>query len=332
MSSVLYVPKLLVLRLSDGSQRRGRRGRQLRKRPVPKRHPSIRWMTHSGRRLLLALAVLSAPVHRAASQEITPNPGSASAPHHRTGHSVPFEITHPVDLLPVAGLGTVSFGYDGFGRRVRKSTPSGTTLYLNLGDQLVAEYTPSGTILRSYMYYPGVDRPFAIQAASNSYYYLDDGRGNVTGLIDAINLNQVVARYSYTPFGEELTSSGTVFNPVRFAGRELDSETGFYYNRARYYHPRYGRFLSEDPIGLAGGVNPYLYAGADPMNSSDPSGLFSCTITDRLAWHGFADEGAGQESLPRIYSGVSVPRMSAGDRGLVPVGVELGEPRYKEPG
>jgi hypothetical protein len=46
-----------------------------------------------------------------------------------------------------------------------------------------------------------------------------------------------------------------------------------YYMRARWYEPRTGRFLSEDPVGLEGGINPYAYAGNDPVNLSDPTGL-----------------------------------------------------------
>jgi RHS repeat-associated protein len=59
----------------------------------------------------------------------------------------------------------------------------------------------------------------------------------------------------------------------RWAGREYDQETELHYLRARYYDPQLGRFLSEDPIGIAGGVNLYEYAGDDPVNASDASGL-----------------------------------------------------------
>jgi RHS repeat-associated protein len=49
--------------------------------------------------------------------------------------------------------------------------------------------------------------------------------------------------------------------------------SGLVYDRNRYYDPTAGRFTQEDPAGLAGGVNLYGYAGADPANSSDPFGL-----------------------------------------------------------
>lgn len=63
-----------------------------------------------------------------------------------------------------------------------------------------------------------------------------------------------------------------IANAYGFAGREYDAATGFYYLRARYYDPWTGRFVSEDPIGLLGGLNPYAYAGNSPIAWRDPSG------------------------------------------------------------
>jgi hypothetical protein len=47
-----------------------------------------------------------------------------------------------------------------------------------------------------------------------------------------------------------------------------------YYNRYRDYDPVTGRYIQADPIGLAGGSNPYGYAGGNPVNLTDPSGEF----------------------------------------------------------
>jgi RHS repeat-associated protein len=78
------------------------------------------------------------------------------------------------------------------------------------------------------------------------------------------------------PFGNPVSVSETVTQPFRFAGREYDGETGLYFMRSRYYDPQLGRFISEDPIGVAGGINPYEYAGNDPINRRDASGLDYC--------------------------------------------------------
>jgi len=61
-------------------------------------------------------------------------------------------------------------------------------------------------------------------------------------------------------------------NSFQFTGRENEG-TGLFYYRARYYHPTLGRFLSEDPIGIAGGFNFYAYVGNSPISYADPSGL-----------------------------------------------------------
>ena len=63
-----------------------------------------------------------------------------------------------------------------------------------------------------------------------------------------------------------------IHNPLRFQGQYYDHETGLHYNRHRYYDPVSGRFVSKDPIGLAGGLNIYQYA-PNPAGWVDPLGL-----------------------------------------------------------
>ena len=58
-----------------------------------------------------------------------------------------------------------------------------------------------------------------------------------------------------------------------YTGRELDTDTGLMYYRARWYDPQAGRFISEDPIGFDGGMNWYAYVENNPINFNDPSGL-----------------------------------------------------------
>ncbi|HEX8588633.1 RHS repeat-associated core domain-containing protein, partial [Pseudomonas sp.] len=61
-------------------------------------------------------------------------------------------------------------------------------------------------------------------------------------------------------------------NPIRFQGQYHDHETGLRYNRHRYYDPRIGRFISKDPIGYSGGLNPFQYA-PNPTGWSDALGM-----------------------------------------------------------
>ncbi|MGH7966667.1 MAG: RHS repeat-associated core domain-containing protein, partial [Candidatus Binatia bacterium] len=78
----------------------------------------------------------------------------------------------------------------------------------------------------------------------------------------------------YAPFGRTTVTGAASSNSQQFTGRENDGLTGLYYYRARYYHPVLQRFLSEDPIGFAGGdVNLYAYVGNNPISFVDPLGL-----------------------------------------------------------
>lgn len=179
---------------------------------------------------------------------------------------------------------SVAYGYNGFGMRVRRTAGGVTTRYLYDGDDLVAEVDASGNRIRAYAYYPGVDNPHSMRTWENGangavyYYALELPSNTVRGLFDATGT--VAARYDYTPYGEPVNvtagTTNTVNNPLRFHARELDGTTGLYYVRARWYDPFLGRFMSEDPIGLAGGINNYAYALNDPVNLRDPSGLSPC--------------------------------------------------------
>ncbi|EBS4567996.1 type IV secretion protein Rhs, partial [Salmonella enterica subsp. enterica serovar Tanger] len=77
-------------------------------------------------------------------------------------------------------------------------------------------------------------------------------------------------------FGEnaaDISNSGAYFHqPLRLPGQYFDDETGLHYNLFRYYAPECGRFVSQDPIGLRGGLNLYQYA-PNPLSWIDPLGL-----------------------------------------------------------
>ncbi|KVN60019.1 RHS repeat-associated core domain-containing protein [Burkholderia stagnalis] len=98
------------------------------------------------------------------------------------------------------------------------------------------------------------------------FHYHCDQIGTPYLLTD--ELGDVVWEASYKAWGQareiiaRVSKVGgiTPRNPVRFQGQQADDETGLVYNRHRYYDPDLGRFVSKDPIGLAGGVNPYQYA------------------------------------------------------------------------
>jgi RHS repeat-associated protein len=69
-----------------------------------------------------------------------------------------------------------------------------------------------------------------------------------------------------------LATGNFTFN-LRFAGQYFDKESGLHYNHHRDYDPTLGRYVQSDPIGLEGGINTYLYVGADPLSFIDLEGL-----------------------------------------------------------
>lgn len=108
------------------------------------------------------------------------------------------------------------------------------------------------------------------------YYIHNDHLGTPKLLTDSHQ--QAVWRAKSTPFGNAFVNNDVdgdgmaiEFN-LRQPGQYYDPESGLYYNYYRYYDPKMGRYITSDPIGLAGGLNTYLYANANPLKYIDPTG------------------------------------------------------------
>jgi RHS repeat-associated protein len=172
--------------------------------------------------------------------------------------------------LPGSG-GTVTFKYDPLGRRIYKSSSLGTTVFSYNGSRLAETVNSNGGVVARYIQGVGIDEPLAELQSGATSYYEADGLGSVTSLTSAAGA--VANTYTYDSFGKQTASSGSVTNPFRYTGREFDMETNLSYNRARYFDPSTGRFLSEDPIRFTGGTNFYAYTRNNPANYADPLGL-----------------------------------------------------------
>jgi RHS repeat-associated protein len=179
-----------------------------------------------------------------------------------------------LDSVKINGV-THRYGYDGWGRRVRKVASGVETRHFWDGSNLLLEADQWHNVTGIYAH--AGSRPIYMRKGASSYYYVQENAGSIIGLVSGSGGASPSHAYAYRPFGapESVTEpgGGGAFNPLRFAGQYFDSETGLYYMRARYYDPTLRRFISEDPIGLAGGINPYAYAENDPVNLRDPNGL-----------------------------------------------------------
>ncbi|RON15308.1 RHS repeat-associated core domain-containing protein [Pseudomonas frederiksbergensis] len=172
---------------------------------------------------------------------------------------------------------TANYRYDAFGRRIAKIVDGHTTEFFWQGDNFVAE--SSREHYRSYVYEPGSFRPLAMLDGKGPkkacpFYYQLDHLGTPQELTDFGG--EIVWSAKYSAYGKvthlALGGGEQLEQPLRFQGQYFDAESGLHYNRHRYYDPDVGRYLTPDPIKLAGGLNQYQYT-PNPTGWVDPLGL-----------------------------------------------------------
>jgi len=170
--------------------------------------------------------------------------------------------------------------YDGDGNRVSETAGGVTTEYLvdvlnPTGLSQIVDEVVNGTVTRTYAY--GLQRVSENQLISGTWtpsFYGYDGHGNVRFL--ANSAGAVTDTYQFDAFGNQIASTGTTPNSFLYSGEQFDSSTSMYQLRARWYRPTTGRFITRDPV--EGQVcspltlNPYVYAGDDPVDRVDPTG------------------------------------------------------------
>ncbi|CAJ9217221.1 RHS repeat-associated core domain protein [Burkholderia pseudomallei] len=166
----------------------------------------------------------------------------------------------------------LSFSYDALDRRISKTVQGNTTQFLYDKNNAVQEM--QGGAINSILVGLGVDERFARNDVTGRMYFLTDQLGSTIALTDTTGA--LKEQYSYDPYGNVTLSDTTTgfTNPYRYTGREMDAP-GLYFNRARYYSPLMGSFISEDPITFGGGqLSFYGYGASDPVDHTDRLGLF----------------------------------------------------------
>ncbi len=188
-------------------------------------------------------------------------------------------------LRSVRYNGTViaRYGYDVLGRRIVKRVYSnatdGTIGYMRFvyrGANVGFETDSAGGIGVRYVWGPAADDLLAIRNANGDHFYVvQDKLRSVRSVVQRDGTWRRSRRFG--PCGAIMadTASGNLLFELRYGwtGREYDRETGWYYFRARYFDPAVRRFVQEDPIGYGGGGNLYAYAGGNPIERRDPSGM-----------------------------------------------------------
>ncbi len=185
-----------------------------------------------------------------------------------------YDCQHRLIGVSLPGGSVASYKYDAFGRRIEKTVDGHTTEFLWQGERLIAESADNR--YRSYIYEPGTFRPLAMldgkgPLKATPFYYQLDHLGTPQELTDYSG--EIMWSAKYRAYGNLATLDiAEIDNPLRFQGQYFDAETGLHYNRHRYYNPGTGRFLTPDPIKLAGGLNNYQYV-PNPTGWVDPLGL-----------------------------------------------------------
>ena len=175
------------------------------------------------------------------------------------------------------------YRYDSLGRRVVKQAEINGEVeqkrFLWQGLRMLREETPAQSIL--YLYEPGSYAPLArvdqVEGEGQKlYYFHTDQIGTPWELTDSEGEIGWQATYRSWEAVEQLAVSEVEQN-LRFQGQYFDHETCLHYNTFRFYDSELGRFISHDPIGLAGGTNTYLYA-TNPVQEIDPLGWCSTNL------------------------------------------------------
>jgi RHS repeat-associated protein len=239
------------------------------------------------------------------------------------------------------------FSYDYLGRRISKKVEKVTatgvvTTYQKFiydGWNLIAELdvlpaTPK--IVRTYAWGLGVDggsggvgglilETLHTDTTLTPYHVGYDGNGNVTTLAQCKTRGdpadgKLAAVYEYGPFGERVRAQHpdaaleTAGQPFQFSTYYTDVETGLIYYGHRYYDPSLGRFISRDPIGVAGGENLYAFVDNCPANRWDYLGMsgtenydYRVTVTINGVTYGKMDpDDLNRLETMAIYTGTLV--------------------------
>jgi RHS repeat-associated protein len=227
------------------------------------------------------------------------------------------------------------FNINGLGERLVKSDHDDTTVYAyDEAGHIIGEYDGRGNALEETVYLgdlpiavlgggsdhdfgPHYQRPFGLNT-QDIHYITPDNLGAPHTITDS--RGRKVWQWHHTPFGDsEPDEDGFSYN-LRFPGQIHDPESGLNYNMARDYNPATGRYIQNDPIGLLGGSNPYVYVRNNPLSYLDRRGLCledACVgELTTVAWLVQTLEGEGAISgIVDLFSSDAVA--TYGDRVLI---------------
>lgn len=184
-------------------------------------------------------------------------------------------------------IGAQTYTYNGLGDRVRVDKPTGTRHFVyDAWGRVIAEYGASSNEVKAEFIWglpSAANDPGSGSGAGTPFGGGDHIGGYAPLALVAQNASLQLELYwvhgnhlgvpivTTNASGQQVTPANDFLRPGFPGQSQVLSD--LYYNRNRDYDPVTGRYIQADPIGLAGDVNPYVYAGADPVNLIDPDGL-----------------------------------------------------------
>ena len=199
---------------------------------------------------------------------------------------------------------TITYTYDGLGRRVGKSI-NGTLvqgfLYAD-GLHPIAELDGQGNVVATFVYGTRPNVPDLMLKGGVTYRIVSDPLGSPVEVINTAT-GAVVEQIGYDAWGNITSDTNPGFQPFGFAGGLYDADTGLAHFGARDYDPVIGRWTTRDPLGFAGGdTNLYGYVVDDPVDNLDSTGQW--IGLDDLAFSvGGAIAGVAGQAIANLASG-----------------------------
>ncbi len=195
--------------------------------------------------------------------------GNRTASHLASGtRTLTYDEENRLTQIALPNGVTVNYKYDGLGRRIQRATNAGASeRYVYDGADALIDLNADWSVATTYLNDLGVDDHLRqTNNSSGPTYFLTDHLKSTAVLTDSGG--NVVETDNYDSFGIGAASGRTRYT---YTGRERDPDSGLSYHRARFYDGELGRFVSEDPISFAGGMNWYSYVDNSPVD--DPWGL-----------------------------------------------------------